>query len=73
MSKTAPTGEYLPTGSFIIRGKKNFLPPQPLIMGLAFMFRLVRLCCRHTQTLNPIHLAGQQRSRRSGVRHRLRN
>ena len=46
VSKTAPTGEYLPTGSFIIRGKKNFLPPQPLIMGLAFMFRLVRRC-RH--------------------------
>lgn len=41
VSKTAPTGEYLPTGSFIIRGKKNFLPPQPLVMGLAFMFRLV--------------------------------
>jgi hypothetical protein len=28
VSKTAPTGEYLPTGSFMIRGKKNFLPPQ---------------------------------------------
>ena len=45
VSKTAPTGEYLPTGSFIIRGKKNFLPPQPLIMGLTFIFALVCLCC----------------------------
>eukprot|EP01051_Picozoa_sp_SAG22_P003330 SAG22_NODE_161_length_16908_cov_39.687965_8_plen_320_part_00 len=32
VSKTAPSGEYLSTGSFIIRGKKNFLPPSPLAM-----------------------------------------
>ena len=31
VSKTAPTGEYLPTGSFMIRGRKNFLPPHPLV------------------------------------------
>lgn len=40
VSKTAPTGEYLSTGSFMIRGKKNFLPPSHLILGLAFLFRL---------------------------------
>ncbi|GLI62598.1 hypothetical protein VaNZ11_005137 [Volvox africanus] len=40
VSKTAPTGEYLTTGSFMIRGKKNFLPPQPLVMGFAFLFKL---------------------------------
>ncbi|KAG2487711.1 hypothetical protein HYH03_013710 [Edaphochlamys debaryana] len=40
VSKTAPTGEYLVTGSFMIRGKKNFLPPQPLVMGFGFLFRL---------------------------------
>ncbi|XP_012257148.2 ribosome quality control complex subunit NEMF homolog [Athalia rosae] len=40
VSKTAPTGEYLTTGSFMIRGKKNYLPPCQLIMGLGFMFRL---------------------------------
>ena len=40
VSKTAPTGEYLTTGSFMIRGKKNFLPPVQLVMGLALMFRL---------------------------------
>merc|ERR1712142_1398970 len=40
VSKTAPTGEYLSTGSFMIRGKKNYLPPCYLIMGFGFMFRL---------------------------------
>jgi len=41
VSKTAPSGEYLPTGSFMIRGRKNFLPPHPLVMGLSFLFKLV--------------------------------
>ncbi|XP_030508734.2 uncharacterized protein LOC115723399 [Cannabis sativa] len=40
VSKTAPTGEYLTVGSFMIRGKKNFLPPHPLVMGFALLFRL---------------------------------
>ena len=40
VSKTAPTGEYLTVGSFMIRGKKNFLPPTPLEMGLGMLFRL---------------------------------
>lgn len=40
VSKTAPTGEYLTTGSFMIRGKKNYLPPASLIMGFGFMFKL---------------------------------
>ena len=40
VSKTAPTGEYLSTGSFMIRGKKNFLPPSSLIMGFGILFRL---------------------------------
>jgi predicted ribosome quality control (RQC) complex YloA/Tae2 family protein len=40
VSKTAPTGEYLTMGSFMIRGKKNFLPPTPLEMGLGILFRL---------------------------------
>lgn len=25
----------------MIRGKKNFLPPHPLVMGLSFLFKLV--------------------------------
>ncbi|KAL7080822.1 hypothetical protein ACP275_14G002100 [Erythranthe tilingii] len=40
VSKTAPTGEYLTVGSFMIRGRKNFLPPAPLIMGFGILFRL---------------------------------
>ncbi|VEU36224.1 unnamed protein product [Pseudo-nitzschia multistriata] len=40
VSKTAPTGEYLTVGSFMIRGKKNFLPPSQLEMGLAVLFKL---------------------------------
>lgn len=34
VSRTAPTGEYLTTGAFIIRGRKNFLPPQQVSWGL---------------------------------------
>ncbi|KAI1140764.1 hypothetical protein F5Y05DRAFT_286055 [Hypoxylon sp. FL0543] len=40
VSKSAPTGEFLGTGSFMIRGKKNFLPPAQLIIGLGLMFRI---------------------------------
>jgi hypothetical protein len=40
VSKSAPTGEFLPTGSFMIRGKKNFLPPAQLLLGFAFIFRV---------------------------------
>lgn len=38
VSKTAPTGEYLTTGSFMIRGKKNFLPPSKLELGYGMLF-----------------------------------
>lgn len=40
VSKTAPSGEYLTTGSFMIRGKKNFLPPVPVVLGFGLLFRL---------------------------------
>lgn len=40
VSKSAPTGEYLTTGAFMIRGKKNYLTQSQLIMGLGIMFRL---------------------------------
>ena len=49
VSKTAPTGEYLTVGSFMIRGKKNFLPPNPLVMGFAFLFKLVSQSPHHCQ------------------------
>lgn len=40
VSKTAPTGEYLAAGGFMIRGKKNFLPPAQLLLGFAVMFQI---------------------------------
>lgn len=40
VSKSAPTGEYLTVGAFIIRGKKNFLPLSNLVLGYGFLFRL---------------------------------
>ncbi|KAI1261500.1 hypothetical protein F5Y18DRAFT_431086 [Xylariaceae sp. FL1019] len=40
VSKSAPAGEFLPTGSFMVRGKKNFLPASQLIMGFALMFKV---------------------------------
>ncbi|UMM21694.1 hypothetical protein L5515_003267 [Caenorhabditis briggsae] len=40
VTRTAPTGEYLPSGSFMIRGKKNFMPPSQLVMGLGILFRM---------------------------------
>ncbi|EME81343.1 uncharacterized protein MYCFIDRAFT_114319 [Pseudocercospora fijiensis CIRAD86] len=40
VSKTADTGEYLAVGSFIIRGKKNFLPPARLLLGFGVMFQI---------------------------------
>ena len=38
VSKTPPTGMYVATGSFIIRGKRNFLQPQKLELGFTLMY-----------------------------------
>ena len=40
VSKIAPTGDILPTGSFVIQGQKNFLPPAQLLLGFGIMFRI---------------------------------
>jgi len=40
VSKTPPTGMYIATGSFIIRGKRNFVQPRALQLGLTVMFAL---------------------------------
>ena len=40
VSKSAPAGEFLPAGSFMVRGKKNFLAPSQLLLGLGIMFRI---------------------------------
>ena len=44
VSKTAPSGMFLTVGSFMIRGKKNFIPRSPMVMGLAVLFRLEDEC-----------------------------
>ena len=38
MSKTPPSGEYVPTGSFIISGQKNFVSPSQLSLGFGVLF-----------------------------------
>ncbi|SPQ19496.1 3e52d14f-b0ba-4b71-91c9-c394d2953dbb [Thermothielavioides terrestris] len=40
VSKSAPTGEYLPAGSFMVRGKRNALPPALLTLGFGLMFKI---------------------------------
>ncbi|KAG9510862.1 Nuclear export mediator factor NEMF, partial [Fragariocoptes setiger] len=44
VSKTAPAGEYLTMGAFVIRGKKNFLPLSTLVLGFGFLFKLEDSC-----------------------------
>ncbi|EGR31934.1 hypothetical protein IMG5_099620 [Ichthyophthirius multifiliis] len=40
VSKRAETGEYLPSGSFMIRGKKNFVYPSRMEMACTILFKL---------------------------------
>ncbi|KAI9824913.1 MAG: hypothetical protein M1832_001518 [Thelocarpon impressellum] len=40
VSKIASTGDYLPTGTFSIKGQKNFLPPAQLLLGFGVMFHI---------------------------------
>ncbi|KAK3363406.1 fibronectin-binding protein A N-terminus-domain-containing protein, partial [Lasiosphaeria hispida] len=40
VSKAAPAGEYLPVGSFMVRGKRNLLPPALLMLGFGLMFKI---------------------------------
>ncbi|KAJ1369176.1 hypothetical protein KIN20_030581 [Parelaphostrongylus tenuis] len=53
VSKVAPSGEYLTHGSFMIRGKKNFMPCSPLQLGFGILFRVdeVSVTNRNQQTL----------------------
>lgn len=62
VSKTAPTGEYLADGGFMIHGKKNFLPPAPLLLGFALMFKISEESkARHQKhrVQNPAKLASE--------------
>ncbi|KFG62319.1 signal peptidase [Toxoplasma gondii RUB] len=40
VSKSAPSGLYLSTGSFMIRGRRNFIQVHRLEMGFGLLFRL---------------------------------
>lgn len=40
VSKSAPTGLALPSGSFMIYGKKNFISPSKLEMGFALLWKV---------------------------------
>lgn len=40
VTKTAPNGEYLATGGFVVNGKKNYLPPAQLLLGFAVVFQI---------------------------------
>ncbi len=40
VSKSAHTGEYLPIGSFTVRGKKNFLPPTQMVLGFGVLWEV---------------------------------
>ncbi|EDO05790.1 Fibronectin-binding protein A N-terminus (FbpA) family protein [Babesia bovis T2Bo] len=40
VSRSAPSGEYLPHGSFMIRGKKNYVQPQRLEMAIGVVFHI---------------------------------
>lgn len=44
VSKSPPSGLSLATGSFVIRGKKNFLNPSQLVMGFAILFKVDESC-----------------------------
>ena len=40
VSKTTPTGDLLPDGSFVIQGEKIYLRPTQLLLGFGIMFKV---------------------------------
>ncbi|KAI1436378.1 fibronectin-binding protein A N-terminus-domain-containing protein [Xylaria sp. CBS 124048] len=49
VSKSAPTGGFLPLGSFAVGERKNFLPASQLVMGLALMFKVSEGRTKHVR------------------------
>lgn len=66
VSKSAPTGEYLPTGSFMVRGKKNFLPPTQLLLGFAIIFKISEES-KATRVKHRLHGTGEVSSSPAGI------
>lgn len=52
VSRTAPTGEYLPAGSFMIRGTKNYLPISQLVLGFGLMFKIDEESVQRHRSMN---------------------
>ncbi|KAJ2850887.1 hypothetical protein IWW36_001513 [Coemansia brasiliensis] len=69
VSKTAPTGEYLGTGSFMVRGKKHFLPPTQLVYGFGVLFRLAddESIARHAAARKQRQAIMEENMRSAGV------
>jgi len=67
VSKHAPTGEYVGTGSFVIRGKKNFLPPAQLVMGLGILFRIDESCLVNHKNERTVRSLGDDDGEGDGV------
>lgn len=60
VSKTPPTGLSLPTGSFMIRGRKNFLPSMPLVMGVGLLWKLDDSCRAKHAGERKVRAAGEE-------------
>ncbi len=60
VSKTAPAGEYLTSGSFMIRGKKNFVSVGQLALGFGVLFKVDESCI-------PAHLHERRPNRSASV------
>ena len=57
VSKTTETGEYVGKGSFIIRGKKNYMTQPRLELGLGLLFKLKGNPVMKTEAGNDIEYA----------------
>eukprot|EP00828_Plagiopyla_frontata_P019665 TRINITY_DN2513_c0_g1_i2.p1 TRINITY_DN2513_c0_g1~~TRINITY_DN2513_c0_g1_i2.p1 ORF type:complete len:659 (-),score=167.92 TRINITY_DN2513_c0_g1_i2:74-2050(-) len=61
VSKSAPTGEYLPSGSFMIRGKKNVVHPMRMEMGFTLLFKIDEKCVeKHKGERKPKYMEEQE-------------
>ncbi|CAF0941684.1 unnamed protein product [Adineta steineri] len=71
VSKSAPTGEYITTGAFMIRGKRNYLPSTPLNFGFALLFKFDEsdqpAIDRHSDERKPKTALDEQHSRQTST------
>ncbi|KAJ2895737.1 hypothetical protein MKZ38_006209 [Zalerion maritima] len=61
VSKTSPAGDFMPVGSFNVKGQKNFLPPAPLIIGIGLLWKISDDSkANHMKHRNPQDIAAAQ-------------